>query len=72
MQEKKVLQQVALPKDVYTGTATKLFDFLAETLAEFIRQQQEVGTLCRGTCSMFQAWQAVVWLLLMTLFVVQL
>jgi hypothetical protein len=42
VQEKQVLKQVALPREVYTGTCTQLFDFLANTLAGFIREQQEV------------------------------
>jgi len=37
-----VLKQVALPKEVYTGSCTQLFDFLAQTLAAFLREQQEV------------------------------
>jgi hypothetical protein len=39
-----VLKQVALPREVYTGSCTQLFDFLAQTLAEFIREQQQVRT----------------------------
>lgn len=42
LQEKQVLRQVALPKEVYTGSCTQLFDFLAQTLATFIKEQQEV------------------------------
>lgn len=43
LQEKQVLKQVALPRDVYTGSSTQLFDFLARTLADFIREQEEVS-----------------------------
>ncbi len=43
VQEKQVLKQVALPQEVYTGSCTQLFDFLAQTLADFIREQQQVG-----------------------------
>lgn len=38
-----MLKQVALPREVYTGTCTQLFDFLAQTLASFIREQQQAG-----------------------------
>eukprot|EP00879_Flechtneria_rotunda_P019548 GHRR01020535.1.p1 GENE.GHRR01020535.1~~GHRR01020535.1.p1 ORF type:complete len:376 (+),score=140.95 GHRR01020535.1:786-1913(+) len=34
------MKQVAIPRDCYTGTAAKLFDFLAGQLAEFIREQE--------------------------------
>lgn len=46
LQERQVLKQIALPKAVYTGSCTQLFDFLAVTLAEFIREQQQVCMLC--------------------------
>lgn len=50
VQEKQVLKQVALPKAVYTGSCTQLFDFLAVTLADFIREQQQVRT-CHTICA---------------------
>jgi hypothetical protein len=36
------MRQVAIPKDVYTGSSHQLFDFLAEALASFIREQEKV------------------------------
>lgn len=41
LQEQQVMKQVAIPKDVYTGTCNQLFDFLAQQLAEFIKEQEE-------------------------------
>ncbi|KAF8070974.1 HXK1 [Scenedesmus sp. PABB004] len=38
--EEQVMKQVAIPKEVYTGTSTQLFDFLALQLADFIKEQE--------------------------------
>lgn len=40
--EKQVMQQVAIPREVYTGSCNQLFDFLAQALAAFIKQQEKV------------------------------
>lgn len=42
-QEKTVMRQVAIPREVYTGTSTQLFDFLAQALADFIKEQEKVS-----------------------------
>jgi hexokinase len=34
------MKQVAIPKAVYTGSCNQLFDFLAEQLADFIKEQE--------------------------------
>jgi hexokinase len=39
--EETVMKQVAIPRDCYTGSSNKLFDFLAGQLAGFIREQEE-------------------------------
>eukprot|EP00878_Enallax_costatus_P020038 GHUV01021167.1.p1 GENE.GHUV01021167.1~~GHUV01021167.1.p1 ORF type:complete len:457 (+),score=164.86 GHUV01021167.1:206-1576(+) len=39
--EETVMKQVAIPRECYTGNSNKLFDFLATTLADFIREQEE-------------------------------
>jgi hexokinase len=52
LQEKQVLKQVALPREVYTGSCTQLFDFLAQTLADFIREQQQAGNHGHGKCGL--------------------
>ncbi|WIA31832.1 hypothetical protein OEZ86_002699 [Tetradesmus obliquus] len=38
--EEQVMKQVAIPKAVYTGSCNQLFDFLAEQLADFIKEQE--------------------------------
>jgi len=45
LQAKQVMRQVAIPKEAYTGTCNQLFDFLANQLADFIKEQEcgEVG-----------------------------
>lgn len=35
------MKQVAIPRECYTGSSNKLFDFLAGQLAGFIREQEE-------------------------------
>jgi hexokinase len=35
------MKQVAIPRQVYTGSCTQLFDFLATQLADFIREQEQ-------------------------------
>lgn len=47
-----MLKQVALPREVYTGSCMQLFDFLAQTLADFIREQQQAGNHGHGKCGM--------------------
>jgi len=42
VQEKQVMRQVAIPREVYTGTSNQLFDYLAKALAEFIKEQEQV------------------------------
>lgn len=41
LQEETVMKQVAIPRECYTGSSSKLFDFLATQLADFIREQEE-------------------------------
>jgi hypothetical protein len=36
------MRQVALPREVYTGSSNQLFDFLAQALADFIQEQEKV------------------------------
>jgi hypothetical protein len=43
LQEKTVMRQVAIPREVYTGSCNQLFDFLAEALVHFIKEQNKVG-----------------------------
>ncbi|KAF6256737.1 hexokinase [Scenedesmus sp. NREL 46B-D3] len=38
--EEQTMKQVAIPKPVYTGSCNQLFDFLAEQLADFIKEQE--------------------------------
>jgi hexokinase len=40
LQEEQTMKQVAIPKAVYTGSCNQLFDFLAEQLADFIKEQE--------------------------------
>lgn len=42
LQEKSVMRQVAIPKEVYKGSCTQLFDFLAQALVDFIKEQNKV------------------------------
>lgn len=42
-QEKTVMRQVAIPREVYTGSSNQLFDFLAQALVDFIKEQDKVG-----------------------------
>jgi hypothetical protein len=59
VQEKTVMRQVALPREVYTGSSNQLFDFLAQALADFIQEQEKVKLIsivnadarnCSETC----------------------
>lgn len=36
------MRQVAIPREVYTGSCNELFDFLAEALVHFIKEQSKV------------------------------
>lgn len=54
------MKQVAIPKEVYRGNATQLFDFLAGQLAEFIKDQEEANDEVRrqrllSTCALMHA-----------------
>lgn len=44
------MRQVAIPREVYTGSCNQLFDFLAEALVHFIKEQNKVGRemVCRA------------------------
>lgn len=44
------MRQVAIPREVYTGSCNQLFDFLAEALVHFIKEQNKVG------CGMVMPW----------------
>lgn len=53
------MRQVALPREVYTGSSNQLFDFLAQALADFIQEQEKVKLIsiphadardCSETC----------------------
>lgn len=33
-----MIEQVAIPREVYTGTANQLFDFLAGSVREFVKR----------------------------------
>lgn len=44
------MRQVAIPREVYTGSCNQLFDFLAEALVHFIKEQNKVG------CGMVPWW----------------
>lgn len=47
-----MIEQVAIPRAVYTGTAAQLFDFLATSLRDFIAAHNpgdlKVGVLASG------------------------
>jgi hypothetical protein len=48
------MKQVAIPKAVYTGSCNQLFDFLAEQLADFIKEQEakhKVNTAAAAACT---------------------
>ena len=36
------MHQVAIPREVYTGSCNQLFDFLAQALVAFIKEQEKV------------------------------
>lgn len=39
------MRQVAIPREVYTGTSNQLFDYLAKALVEFIKEQEQVMSI---------------------------
>lgn len=64
--EKTVMRQVAIPREVYTGSCNQLFDFLAEALVHFIKEQSKTqnngnsvsGPPVIGFCFSFAVEQA--------------
>lgn len=42
VQEKTVMRQVAIPREVYTGSCNQLFDFFAQHLVTFVAEQSKV------------------------------
>jgi hypothetical protein len=51
LQEKTVMRQVAIPREVYTGSCNQLFDFLAEALVHFIKEQSKVWGRASGAAT---------------------
>lgn len=43
LQESQTTHEVAIPKEVYTGTGDQLFGFLANTLKDFITKHDRWG-----------------------------
>jgi hypothetical protein len=39
------MRQVAIPREVYTGSCNQLFDFLAQHLVTFVEEQNKVHLL---------------------------
>lgn len=59
--EGTVIEQMAIPREAYTGTATHLFDFLAKCLKEFIvrtRTEEDAAAPVVGFCFSFPMEQA--------------